>query len=173
MYAKRLIFAALLITETPLKIADLVRLNAQFNADSVKKRLKEIALDCEKPDSVLDLVETADGYRLQTQLDLAEDLQNLNAERTVKLPRATLEILAIIAHRQPASRGDIEKIRGVAVATQSLQTLKNAGWIISLGHRDTPGKPEIFGTTPKFLSDLGLKTLDDLPPVLMENDFPR
>lgn len=169
LYLKRLVFAALFISETPLKIADLLRLNAQLKAEMAKKILEEIAQECQKPESVLDLVETAEGFRLQTQLDLAADLQNLNPERFIKLPRATMEILAIIAHRQPASRGDIEKIRGVAVSTQSLQTLKNAGWIVSLGHRDTPGKPEIFGTTPQFLSDLGLKTLDDLPPVLMEH----
>lgn len=169
MYFKRLVFAALLTSESPLKIADFLQLNAQLNADVVQKILEEIAKDCEKAESVLDLVETAQGFRLQTQLDLAEDLQNLNAQRFVKLPRATMEILAIIAHRQPASRGDIEKIRGTTVSSQALQTLKNAGWIISLGHRDSPGKPEIFGTTPQFLSDLGLKTLEDLPPVLMEH----
>ncbi len=169
MYLKRLIFAALLISETPLKIADFLPLNAELSTAKIKEILGEIQKDCESPESVLDLVETAQGFRLQTKADLAADLQNLNNERTVKLPRATLEILAIIAHRQPASRGDIEKIRGVAVSTQSLQTLKNAGWITSLGHRDSPGKPEIFGTTPQFLSDLGLKTLDDLPPILFEN----
>ncbi len=164
LFLKRLIFAALLSSDTPLKIKDFLILDDSFNENLVKELLKEIKKDCLKKESVLDLIETPNGFFLKTQADLAKGLENLHRPNVLKLSRSVLEILAVIAYRQPASRGDIEAIRGVAVSPNALQLLLSQGWIKSLGQRASPGRPEIFGTTEKFLQDLGLKKLEDLPP---------
>lgn len=169
LFLKRLVFAALLTSDVPLKTADFLPLDDSLTTHLVFELLKQIQHDCQNSESVLDLVETAEGFRLQTKADLAKGLEKWHRPKNVKLSRATMEILAIIAHRQPASRGDIEKIRGVAVNPNALQLLLAQGWIESLGQRDSPGKPEVFGTTQQFLSYLGLKKLSDLPPLILES----
>jgi len=111
------------------------------------------------------LVSLASGWRFQSQPRMKRYLQRLSPEKPPKYSRAVLETLAIIAWRQPVTRGDIEDIRGVAVSSQIVRTLEERGWIETIGHRDAPGRPALLGTTRQFLDDLGLRALDDLPPL--------
>ena len=107
----------------------------------------------------------ASGWRFQTRPEFQRYVDRLNPERPPRYSRAVMETLAIIAYRQPVTRGDIEDIRGVAVSAQILQTLEHRGWIDVVGHRETPGRPAIYATTRRFLDDLGLRTLQELPPL--------
>ncbi|CAN5290755.1 hypothetical protein BH09PSE6_BH09PSE6_32150 [soil metagenome] len=111
----------------------------------------------------LELVSLATGWRFQTRPDIREFLERLNPERPPRYSRAVLETLAIIAYRQPVTRGDIEEIRGVTVSTPVVKSLEDRGWIDAIGHRDTPGRPALYATTRRFLDDLGLRSLDELP----------
>ncbi|MFN7836160.1 MAG: SMC-Scp complex subunit ScpB [Burkholderiaceae bacterium] len=111
----------------------------------------------------LELVETATGWRFQTRLAMQPYLELLNPEKPPKYSRAVLETLAIIAHRQPVTRGDIEAIRGVTVSSAIIRLLEDRGWVQAIGHRETPGRPALLATTPQFLADLGLHDLRNLP----------
>jgi len=113
----------------------------------------------------LELVQLASGWRFQSRPQMQRYLERLNPEKPPKYSRAVLETLAIIAWRQPVTRGDIEDIRGVTVSSQIVKTLEDRGWIEVIGHRDAPGRPALFGTTRQFLDDLGLRALDELPPL--------
>jgi len=113
----------------------------------------------------LELVTLSNGWRFQSRLDVREYLERLNPERPPKYSRAVLETLAIIAYRQPVTRGDIEEIRGVTVSTPVIKALEDRGWVDVIGHRDAPGRPALYATTRQFLTDLGLRALDELPPL--------
>ena len=107
----------------------------------------------------------AGGWRFQSRPEYQKYLDRLNPEKPPRYSRAVLETLAIIAYRQPVTRGDIEEIRGVAVSTQVIRTLEERGWIDAVGHREVPGRPALFATTRKFLDDLNLRSLNELPPL--------
>lgn len=162
--AKIVLEAALLTAERPLSIAELRRLFAdEIDADTVRVLLEELRADWSGRG--VELVTLASGWRFQTTPAMRVYLQRLNPEKPPKYSRAVLETLAIIAYRQPVTRGDIEEIRGVAVAPQVIKTLEERGWIETIGHREAPGRPALFATTKTFLDDLGLRSLAELPPL--------
>lgn len=155
--------AALLCAPEPLTVAVLGRLFAaqDISADDVRRYLAVLQLDWQERG--LELIEVAGGWRFRSRARMQPYLARLNPERPARYSRAVLETLAIIAWRQPVTRGDIEDIRGVSVSTQIVRTLEERGWIEVLGHRDAPGRPALLGTTRTFLDDLGLKSLEELP----------
>ena len=159
----RVLETALLCAGQPLSVPELSRLfvTPDLSADDVRRHLAVLQLDWKGRG--LELVQVADGWRFQSSAQMQPYLARLNPERPPRYSRAVLETLAIIAWRQPVTRGDIEDIRGVTVSTQIIRTLEDRGWIETLGHRDAPGRPALLGTTRQFLNDLGLKALDELP----------
>ncbi len=159
----RIIETALLCADRALPIAELRKLFASegVSGDDLRRHLATLQLDY--AEKGLQLVSLASGWRFQSRPEMQRYLSRLNPERPPKYSRAVLETLAIIAWRQPVTRGDIEDIRGVGVSSQIVRTLEDRGWIEVLGHRDAPGRPALLGTTPQFLDDLGLRALDDLP----------
>ncbi len=162
--AKRIIEAALLASPEPLSLADLKRLfEDQIGADTLRRLLGELRE--EWSERAIELVNLAGGWRFQTKPEFQPFLERLNPEKLPRYSRAVMETLAIIAYRQPVSRGDIEDIRGVVVSAQIIQTLESRGWIDVVGHRDTPGRPALYATTQTFLNDLGLLSLQELPPL--------
>lgn len=162
--AKRIIEAALLCAEQPLTVAMLRRLfDDEIAAETVRALLAELRIDWE--DRSVQLVGLASGWRFQSRPEFAPFLDRLTGERAPRYSRATLETLAIIAYRQPVTRGDIEEIRGVTVSSNVIKTLEERGWIEVIGHKEVLGRPALFGTTRQFLDDLGLRTLDELPPL--------
>ena len=162
--AKRILEAALLASSEPLGVIDLKRLfEGELNADTLRKLLAEIAEEWKG--RAVELVSLASGWRFQTRAELQPYLERLFPEKPPRYSRAVMETLAIIAYRQPVTRGDIEDVRGVVVSTQIIQTLENRGWIDVVGHRETPGRPALYATTRKFLDDLGLRSLEELPPL--------
>ena len=162
--AKGILEAALLTTQTPLPLSELRKLfDDQVGADTLRALLEE--LRAEWASRSVELVALSSGWRFQTRPEYGEYLARLNPEKAPRYSRAVLETLAIIAYRQPVTRGDIEEIRGVAVSSQIIKTLEDRGWIDTVGHRDAPGKPALFATTKVFLDDLGLVSLEQLPPL--------
>ena len=162
--AKRILEAALLASHEPLSLNDLKRLfDAEIGPDTLRRLLGELRE--EWSGRAVELVNLASGWRFQTRPEFQRYVDRLNPERPPRYSRAVMETLAIIAYRQPVTRGDIEDIRGVAVSAQILQTLEHRGWIDVVGHRETPGRPAIYATTRRFLDDLGLRTLQELPPL--------
>lgn len=156
--------AALLSSEGPLPVRELRRLFAdRLTAGEVRELLEELGLFWRERGLVL--VETAQGWRFQTAEAVEPFLKRLALERQRAYSRAALETLAVIVYRQPVTRGDIEAVRGVAVQPGILRQFEDRGWIQVVGRRESPGRPELFATTKRFLSDLGLKTLADLPVV--------
>jgi len=167
---KILIESALLCAERPLSIADLRRLLAdEMDASEVRALLDELTLQWQ--DRGVRLVRLASGWRFQSAPEIGQFLERLHPEKPPRYSRAALETLAIIAYRQPVTRGDIEDIRGVGVASQIIRTLEERGWIEVIGHKDVLGRPELLGTTRKFLDDLGLRSLAQLPPLLAEGEL--
>lgn len=161
---RKVLEAVLLSAREPLSLADLRKVFAdQLAGDVVRSLLDE--LRAEWGDRPLELLQVASGWRFRTRAEFMPYLERLNPERPPRYSRAVLETLAIIAYRQPVTRGDIEDIRGVSVATQVIRVLEERGWIDVVGHRDTPGRPALLATTRKFLDDLGLRSLADLPPL--------
>ncbi len=161
---KRILQAALLTSAEPLPISELRKLfNQEFGASILTKLLDEMRQQWK--DSGVELVKVASGWRFQTQAEIQPYLDRLSPPKTPRYSRAVLETLAIIAYRQPVTRGDIEEIRGVSVSSSVLKTLTARGWIETVGHRNVPGKPALFATTPHFLDDLNLCTLEELPPL--------
>jgi len=159
---KRVIETALLAACAPLQVADVRRLfDPDPGADLVRRLLDELRVDW--TGRGVELVQIASGWRFQTRPEYQVFLDRLKEEKPPKYSRAVLETLAIIAYRQPVTRGDIEDIRGVAVSPNVLKTLESRGWIDIVGHRDTPGRPALFATTRRFLDDLGLRSLTELP----------
>jgi segregation and condensation protein B len=156
--------AALLTVQEPLSINELRKLfNQELSAVVLSKLLQEIR---EKwSNSGIELISVASGWRFQTRSDVQPYLDRLTPQKAPRYSRAILETLAIIAYRQPVTRGDIEEIRGVSVSSSVLKTLTARGWIEAVGHRNVPGKPALFATTSHFLDDLSLRSLEELPPL--------
>ncbi|MBN8510134.1 MAG: SMC-Scp complex subunit ScpB [Burkholderiales bacterium] len=160
--AKRVLETALICAPAPLPMRELLTLfDQQLAPDTVRALLDELVQDwhgrgCE-------LVTLASGWRFQSRPEMREYLDRLNPEKPPRYSRAALETLAIIAYRQPVTRGDIEDIRGVTVTTQIVKALEDRGWIEAIGHRETAGRPALYATTRQFLDDLGLASLDQLP----------
>jgi len=156
--------AALLAAIEPLSLNELKRMFEQDLANDVLRRALD-ELRAQWHGRGVELVQVADGWRFQTRAEMQPWLSRLKNEKPPRYSRAVLETLAIIAYRQPVTRGDIEDIRGVSVNPNIIKTLEERGWIEPIGHRDVPGRPALFGTTGHFLSDLGLVTLSELPPL--------
>ena len=163
---KIIIEAALLAAGKPLSLD---RLQQLFGNDDppVRQDIRAavIELKSDYAERGIELVEVASGFRIQIASSMSHWLEKLWEERPPRYSRALLETLAIITYRQPATRGEIEDIRGVAVSTNIIRTLLERNWIRVVGHRDVPGKPAMFGTTKEFLDYFGLRKLDDLPPL--------
>ena len=162
----RIVEAALLAANQPLALAQLHGLfpeDAPAPPGSVEAALEQLAAACE--DRGVELVEVASGFRYQVKAQVHDWVARLWTERKTRYTRATLETLALIAYRQPITRGEIEQVRGVAVSSNIIQALEEREWIRVVGHRDVPGKPALFGTTKAFLDYFGLKRLDELPPL--------
>lgn len=171
---KRIVEAALLASNQPLTPAQLLALFPDEHAvasDAVAQALHALDADCAQRG--IELVEVASGFRFQVKREVHPHIARLWSERQTRYGRAVLETLALIAYRQPITRGEIEQIRGVAVSTQIVKTLEEREWIRVVGHRDVPGKPALFGTTRGFLDYFGLKSLDQLPSLADLNDIPE
>jgi segregation and condensation protein B len=160
--AKKILEAALLASQEPVGLNELKRLfDNEIGADTLKNLLEELRADWSG--RAVELVAVASGWRFQTTSEFRPYIERLQPEKPPRYSRAVMETLAIIAYRQPVTRGDIEDIRGVIVSTQIVQTLENRGWIDTVGHRETPGRPALYATTRRFLDDLGLRSLQELP----------
>lgn len=161
---KRVLEAALLVASDPLPLAELKKLfDDEFDDDTWRTLLDDLRRDWSGRG--IELTQLAGGWRFQTRPEVQYYLDRLRNERPPKYSRAVMETLAIIAYRQPVTRGDIEDVRGVAVSPNILKTLESRGWIDAVGHRDAPGRPALYATTRKFLDDLGLRSLAELPPL--------
>jgi segregation and condensation protein B len=162
--AKRVLEAALICAAQPLSVRELSTLfDQELSADTIKKLLGDLQLEWSGRGA--ELVPVASGWRFQTRPELRPYLDRLHPEKPPKYSRATLETLAIIAYRQPVTRGDMEDIRGVTINSLIIKQLEDRGWIEVIGHRETVGRPALFATTRQFLDDLGLSSLDQLPPL--------
>ena len=163
---KRIVEAALLAAAQPLSLAQLSALfgeNEAVSHEELARALEELGADC--AERGVELNEVASGFRYQVRQDVHPWVARLWTERQTKYSRALLETLALIAYRQPITRGEIEQIRGVAVSTNIVKTLEEREWVRVVGYRDVPGKPALFGTTRNFLDYFNLKSLDELPPM--------
>jgi len=157
---------ALLCAVQPMQLSDMRKLfgdDEQFDNSKLRALLE--TLQANWADGGLELVQLASGWRFQSRPHMQRYLERLSPEKPPKYSRAVMETLAIVAWRQPVTRGDIEDIRGVTVSSQIVKALEDRGWIEVIGHRDAPGRPALFGTTRQFLDDLGLRALDELPPL--------
>ena len=160
--AKRVLETALICAQQPLTIKDLRSLFAdEIGADSLRMLLDELARDWEGRG--VELVAIASGWRFQSRPEMREFLDRMHPEKPQRYSRAVMETLAIIAYRQPVTRGDIEDIRGVVVSTQIVKQLEDRNWIEVVGHREAPGRPALYATTQQFLDDLGMSSLSQLP----------
>jgi segregation and condensation protein B len=163
-HVKRVLEAALLAATEPLSVQQLKRLfRGEVDADNLRKVLDE--LKGEWAERSIELTTVASGWRFRVKPEYQGYLERIASERPPKYSRAVLETLAIIAYRQPVTRGDIEDIRGVVVSPPTLKALEERGWIDVIGHRETPGRPALFATTRKFLDDLNLRSLEEMPPL--------
>ncbi|MBM4190218.1 MAG: SMC-Scp complex subunit ScpB [Betaproteobacteria bacterium] len=161
---KRLLEAALLASAEALSIARLRQMfDESYGTELLRRCLEELQADWRGRG--VQLVQVAEGWRFQTAAEMQPWLERLNPVTAPRYSRAVLETLTIIAYRQPVTRGDVEEIRGVAVSTPVIRTLEERGWIEVIGHRDVPGRPGLYATTRRFLSDLGLRSLAELPPL--------
>ena len=162
--AKRVLETALICAAAPMPLNDMRSLfNGEVGADTLRRMLEELVNDWE--DRGVELVALASGWRFQSRPEMREYLDRLHPEKPAKYSRAAMETLAIVAYRQPVTRGDIEDIRGVTVSSQIVKQLEDRGWIDAIGYREAPGRPALYATTRQFLDDLGLASLDQLPPI--------
>ena len=162
--AKRVLETALLCATQPLQVRELRQLfHDELGADTIKTLLQDIQLDWAQLG--LELVNVASGWRMQSRPEMRDFLDRLHPEKPPKYSRAALETLAIIAYRQPVTRGDMEDIRGVTVNSLVIKQLEDRGWVEVIGHRETVGRPMLYATTRQFLDDLGVASLDQLPPL--------
>lgn len=177
--AKKVLETALLCAREPLSIHSLKKLYVETDdqgnalgvgvgADTIKELLEELRQEWQGRG--IEVVSLSSGWRFQSRPEMKLYLDRLNPEKPQKYSRATLETLAIIAYRQPVTRGDIEEIRGVAVNSQTIKMLEDRGWVDTVGHRDVLGRPALLGTTRQFLDDLGLESLSQLPPLQQISD---
>jgi len=159
---KRVIETALLCAQEPLTVTDITRL---FTEDVVGAEIEDVLLDLQQEwhDKGMELVHIATGWRFQSRLSMREYLDRLTPEKPPKYSRAVMETLAIIAYRQPVTRGEIEEIRGVAVSSNVMKQLEDRGWVEVIGHKETIGRPGLYATTKQFLDDLSLTNLQSLP----------
>jgi segregation and condensation protein B len=164
--ALNVIETALLCSESPMSISAIRKLFEPEEIDAQQVQLWLETIQASWQDRGLELVQIGSGWRFQSKAGMQRFLERLNPERVPKYSRAVLETLAIIAWKQPVTRGDIEAIRGVTVSSQIIKTLEDRGWVETIGHRDGPGRPALLGTTTQFLDDLGLRALDELPPLM-------
>ena len=168
--AKRVLETALICSHQPLPLRDMRALfNDVLGADTLKALLEELKDDWSARG--VELVSVASGWRFQSRPEMREFLDRLHPEKPPRYTRATLETLAIIAYRQPVTRGDMEDIRGVTISSLLIKQLEDRGWVEVIGHRDAPGRPALFATTKQFLDDLGLQSLNQLP--LLESPNPQ
>jgi len=162
--AKRVLETALLCASQPLQVRELRQLfHDKLGADTLKHLLESIQQDWQQRG--LELVNVASGWRMQSRPEMRDFLDRLHPEKPPKYSRAAMETLAIIAYRQPVTRGDMEDIRGVTVNSLVIKQLEDRGWVEVIGHRETVGRPMLFATTRQFLDDLGIASLDQLPPL--------
>jgi len=159
---KRVIETALLCAQEPLTVADLTRLFAEDIASADIEEMLQI-LQHEWDEKGMELVHIATGWRFQSRLSMREYLDRLTPEKPPRYSRAVMETLAIIAYRQPVTRGEIEEIRGVAVSSNVMKQLEDRGWVEVIGHKETVGRPGLYATTKQFLDDLSLTNLQSLP----------
>jgi segregation and condensation protein B len=160
--AKRVLETALICTVAPMTLAEMRALfDGQIGIDTLRLLLDDLARDWD--DRGVELVALASGWRFQSRPEMREYLDRLHPEKPPKYSRAAMETLAIVAYRQPVTRGDIEDIRGVTVSSQIIKQLEDRGWIDAIGYREAPGRPALYATTRQFLDDLGLASLDQLP----------
>ncbi|NQW93091.1 MAG: SMC-Scp complex subunit ScpB [Polaromonas sp.] len=167
--AKRVLETALICAQQPLPLREMgVLFNGTLNLDSIKLLLEELQNDWW--DRGVELVHVATGWRFQSRPQMREYLDRLHPEKPPRYTRATLETLAIIAYRQPVTRGDMEDIRGVTINSLILRQLEDRGWVDVIGHRETVGRPALYATTKQFLDDLGVSSLNELPPMDSQNE---
>ena len=160
--AKRVLETALICSQQPLPVRELrVLFNDELGADTIKTLLQDLQDDWARRG--VELVSVASGWRFQSRPEMREFLDRLHPEKPPKYTRATLETLAIIAWRQPVTRGDMEDIRGVTINTLIIKQLEDRGWVEVIGHRESAGRPALYATTRQFLDDLGIESLDKLP----------
>lgn len=162
--AKRVLETALLCAVQPLSVRELRQLfNDELGADTLKTLLQDVQDDWTQRG--IELVQVATGWRMQSRPEMRDFLDRLHPEKPPKYSRAAMETLAIIAYRQPVTRGDMEDIRGVTINSLVLKQLEDRGWVEVIGHRETVGRPMLYATTKQFLDDLGVASLDQLPPL--------
>ena len=162
--AKRVLETALICANAPLPLGEMRALfDGALGADTLRRVLDELVNDWQ--DRGVELVALASGWRFQSRPELRPFLDRLHPEKPPKYSRAAMETLAIVAYRQPVTRGDIEDIRGVTVSSQIVKQLEERGWIDAIGYREAPGRPALYATTRQFLDDLGMASLDQLPPI--------
>lgn len=160
--AKRVLETALICSQQPLPLRDMRSLfNESLGADTLKSLLEDLSNDWASKG--VELVNVASGWRFQSRPEMREYLDRLHPEKPPRYTRATLETLAIIAYRQPVTRGDMEDIRGVTINSLLIKQLEDRGWVEVIGHREAAGRPALYATTRQFLDDLGLQSLDQLP----------
>lgn len=161
---KRILETALLTSQDPLPLSELKKLfDEELGTEILRRLLDELRYDW--GEKGVELVNVAGGWRFHAKPEMQKFLDRLNPQKPPRYSRAVLETLAIIAYRQPVTRGDIEEIRGVTVSTPVLKALESRGWIGAVGHREVPGRPVLYATTADFLNDLGLRSLEELPPL--------
>ena len=162
--AKKILEAALLASPEPLGLGELKRL---FDGELAPETLKSLLAELKEEWSgrAVELAAVASGWRFQTRTEFAGFVERLNPDKPPRYSRAVMETLAIIAYKQPVTRGDIEDVRGVVVSPNIIKALEARGWIDVIGHREVPGRPELFATTRQFLDDLNLRSLTELPPL--------
>lgn len=167
--AKCVLETALICAQQPLPLREIgVLFSGTLNLDSIKLLLEELQNDW--ADRGVELVQVATGWRFQSRPQMREYLDRLHPEKPPRYTRATLETLAIIAYRQPVTRGDMEDIRGVTINSLILKQLEDRGWVDVIGHRETVGRPALYATTKQFLDDLGVSSLNELPPMDSQNE---
>jgi len=161
---KKVLEVALLTTQEPLALAELKKLfDEDLSSDALRRILEELRTDWEERS--VELTQVASGWRFRARPEFQRYLDRVNPIRPPRYSRAVMETLAIIAYRQPVTRGDIENIRGVTVSTNIIRALEERGWIDVVGHREVPGRPALYATTKSLLDDLNLRSLDELPPL--------
>ncbi len=169
--AKRVLETALICAAAPMPLPEMRALfDNEVGSDSLRRLLDELVADWQ--DRGVELVALASGWRFQSRPEMREFLDRLHPEKPPKYSRAAMETLAIVAYRQPVTRGDIEDIRGVTVSSQIVKQLEDRGWIDAIGYREAPGRPALYATTRQFLDDLGLASLDQLPTIDGQIDGP-
>jgi len=163
-YIKTVLETALLTSAEPLPYAELKKLfDEELSTDTLRRVLEELRRDWQGRG--VELVQVASGWRFRARPEYQKFIDRLNPQKPPRYSRAVLETLAIIAYRQPCTRGDIEEIRGVVVSPNIIRALEVRGWIDVVGHKEVPGRPELFATTRMFLDDLNLSSLEELPPL--------